>query len=332
VRNKLNYLSVGGFGISGGTAILDLMREFDNFNEVKVEFRLIKDPYGILDLQDKLTTNWDSHYHSDIAIKDFLWLAKNLNRNSRKLSKYGHNYSKIISKEFIKDTTEYIEKLSQFKFYGIWHLLKYKKNFLQQIINKIFKKLNKENLELMYYSKINNDSFIRITKDYINSIFNHFLMNNKTVLLHNAIPTHLPGKAMKYFDTIKIIVVDRDPRDIYCDIINKKIHSFLGTNVNDINFVQKFVQNFIDRRENLNELKDNKNILYLHFEDIILKYEKSLYEIYSFLDLSKENHVYKLLYFNPEKSLKNIGLWKTFNDQKDIKYIEEKLGNYLYNT
>lgn len=331
---NINFVSVGGFGASGGTAIRAIVREINNFHDIGTEFRLIKDPYGIMDLEEKLVHFWRGQLKSDIAIKDFLWLTKNLNRKSGKLKREGFNYENLISKYFLKHTEEYITFLTDFTYKAKWHLLRFKDGFLSQLINKYAKRLfNLEKLETINYSHPSEELFLKATKKYLSNMFRDTLdKKNKThVMLHNGVPTIDAKIAFRYFDSIKMIIVDRDPRDTFTDIINRKINWFLGEKMIKNYDAQLFVDNFKARRIQLDELKNDNRVLILRFEDLVLNYENVLPQIYKFLEVSEKNHTNKYEIFKPNESKKNIGQWKNFVNQGSISYIKENLHEFCFN-
>ena len=96
------YILVSGYGWTGSSAVVDLLKEINKACYMNVEFRIIKDPKGLRDLYDSLVENWDP-LNSDIAIKDFLWLANHLNYKRHKFSlNAGLGYVDFFGKSFIE--------------------------------------------------------------------------------------------------------------------------------------------------------------------------------------------------------------------------------------
>ena len=329
---KINFVSVGGYAVSGGASVRDILKEFKCFKDIGTEFRLIKDPYGIMDLEESLVKNWRDNLNSDLAIKNFKWLANNLSRNESKFSRIGFSYNKRINPDFNQITSEYIHSLTDFQYKANWHLLRFDDSYLKQIYNKVLGKLNiDEKLKIIYYSIPTQDMFTFATKSYIEKLFSSLSENGKfNIVLHNGIPTKHAQKAFKYFQSIKMIIVDRDPRDTFVDVINRKVNFFLGEQLIEQENANIFVKDFLKRREDqIKHLKD-KRILLLRFEDLVLNYEESLTKIYNFLEINAENHILKGKYFNPEISKKNIGLWKNFSNKKPLNFIAKNLSDYLH--
>ena len=72
------YVCVLGYGWSGSSAVVDLLKEFEENWDPEVEFRILKDPHGVMDLEHTLVDQWDA-LNVDIAIRDFLDFATFLN-------------------------------------------------------------------------------------------------------------------------------------------------------------------------------------------------------------------------------------------------------------
>ena len=60
-----------------------------------------------------------------------------------------------------------------------------------------------------------------------------------------------------------------------------------------------------------------------------MDYDNSVKKIIDFLDIKVE-HTQKYKFFQPQISVKKIGLWKTFKNQEEIDYIFQELGEYCY--
>jgi hypothetical protein len=73
---------------------------------------------------------------------------------------------------------------------------------------------------------------------------------------------------------------------------------------------------------------NNPNLLIVNFNDFICDYDLVSKKINYFLGLKTENHVLKHKYFNPNISIKNVGLYKNFKDKNSIQLIEQELSNY----
>ena len=97
----ITFVDVSGFFTSGSSAMVDLLKEFRGFYESNAEIRFIKDPYGIVQMENALINQWE-FINSSAAISDFLELCEKGCRNGKGLfSPAGFNLKKTISKDFM---------------------------------------------------------------------------------------------------------------------------------------------------------------------------------------------------------------------------------------
>jgi len=163
--SNLQNIVVAGYMATGGTAVVDLLKEFENILYPEVEFRLIKERHGLLDLEFALCDNWSFH-SVDFAIKDFLWLSKIHYRNHTIFSKFGYSYSKLICSEFINYTNNFINNLVDFKYYFNWAYYDFDsfcfipKKIIKIILWKFFKISVANKFHIAYFSKWDRLTFI----------------------------------------------------------------------------------------------------------------------------------------------------------------------------
>lgn len=327
----MKLITCTGYYGTGSSAITDLISEFDNVYSLgDYEFRFVQDPEGISDLEYNLVENHHRH-NSGHALKRY-------KKKVDFLSKI--HYEKYFNKKFKQISYNYIENLTDFKCKGMWHQDVIDRGkifyFFERLINKIYM-VNRKLLtgksergitllknEITLYSKPG-ENFYKITRNYIDELFKVANCDNKEfVMVDQLVPPSNINRYMKYFNDLKVIIVDRDPRDLY--ILEKKY--WKGTVIPCEN-VKIFCEWFIYTRENINN--DNKNIMKIKFEELIYQYDKSLKKIVNFLNLNEENHINKEKIFNRKISVKNTKLWeKNIEFAQDIKYIENKLSQYLY--
>ena len=332
---SLNYISIIGYGWTGSSVVVDLLREYDDYEGPDFEFSMIWEPNGILDLENALVDNWDFLRH-DTAIRDFITYCEIQNRKGGKFSSFGIDISNKLDVDFIFETNSYIDKLIDFKYQGNTRLLYYKLSAFKLLIKKVLRKLFNGNIssQEMYMAKPSKDKFLTETRIFIDKLFQKYANKNniQNVILDQAIPASNILKTMNYFNQIKSIVIDRDPRDVYVNLIKRKVLIGAECSMEDSEHcVKKFVKwHKILRAQDSIENNDKK-ILRLKFENVILDYENSINKIHTFLDI-KTKHSKKKKYFNPELSEKKIGLWKSYKHQEEIDYIYQELKEYCYET
>ena len=69
------YILVNGYTATGSSAVVDLLQEFNHMYIPPHEFRLLCDPFGIIDLDREINNSVDC-LNDDIAIRNFQWLTK----------------------------------------------------------------------------------------------------------------------------------------------------------------------------------------------------------------------------------------------------------------
>ena len=327
-----NYICVSGYGWSGSSACVDLLKEFEGFGALQGEFRIAKDPYGLRDLEGSLVHNWDFIRH-DVAIRDFLAFCKVLSRGTGLFSKVGKNFANKLNIDFMLESKSYIDRLTNMIYLGDTFVHRYNIPAYKNFIMKARNKLGKNNAKLMYFARPNEVDFIRETRDYIDSLFVNYMSVEKinTLVLDQAIPpTNIIGTS-KYFKNIKIIIVDRDPRDIYANMVKRS--RLLGSDLSNIDSATKYIQWHKQLRRmsviDSNNIDIDKYILRLSFEDLVLKRDNSVEKIIKFLG-GDAQHKNKDVYFSPAYSAKNIGLWKSYTDQSVMDKISKELESYCY--
>lgn len=325
---KLKFVSVGGYGWSGSGAVIDLLKEFDGYWECGREFRLLRDPYGIFDLENQLLNNWDM-LNADAAINDFMWLASRLYRKTSRFGGTGCGYVDVFGSAFMEETEKYVQELTGFSFQGHWWWFEFKLTDFQMVLNRVKKRLHIsdfENVNKIKFVDLSEQEFLNITKSYLVNLYTNCIkakgLKANTIILDQAFPANKFEKANRYFDELKFIIVDRDPRDNFMDLVNGEY--LIGKEIAKSHNIDKFIQYYKKIREGSLDY-ESKQVLYIKFEDLVLNYENTVTKILDFLEEEREVHINKFMYLQPEKSSKNIGMWKSYEYQDEIRKIEKEL-------
>lgn len=322
-----------GYGGTGSSVVSDLLKEFDNVKSFgEFEFRFLQDPGGIRELEFGILENNDrllTSYYISKHIKYIKYIS-----NSKV-----YNYEKFFNNKFKIISDKYIEELVDIKWDGFWHqniidanlfckFIYYIERFLQKkllniseggatLYNKLFK--NK-----MYYSSPNSN-FYELTRKYLYElIINSDHDDNDYIVFDQLVPASNANKYIKYFYNIKIIIIDRDPRDLYL--------------LNRIYWKEKWIPSdnvsmFIDWYLGLRVNQDysENEILRVKFEDFIYNYDSTIEEICDFTGVNISLHTSKYKFFDPNVSIKNTNLKKQHNKyNSEILEIENKLSEYCY--
>lgn len=325
-----DYFLVAGYGWSGSSAVVDLLKEYVNTFEADIEFRLIKDPYGIDNLYNNIFFKGDP-LNYDTAIRDFIWYARKLYHTPKKLSfEAGLGYEQFFGKEFILTTDNYINSITDYKYTSTWWMFDFKKTKYEILKRKIKNKIlrDKVNNDKMFLITISEEEFIQKTKTYINNLFYSYAekYNVRHIVLDQAVAIVNCIQEMRYIDECKLIIVDRDPRDIYADLLNGK--NLLGYDLSETRDANKYVKwHHAWRRKNSQFINDPR-ILFLNFEDLVISYKSTVEKIEDFLGLKSEQHVKKKVFFNPDLSKKNIGIWKDILSEAELNILDNELKEY----
>lgn len=314
---------------SGSGAVDDYLREFNNiaYGPRNVEARFIQDPDGISDLFFNICEN-PHRLNSEYSLKRYLCFAQKNNRT----------YKQLFGKKWLEITLDYINSLSLFSYSGYWHADEKNFNFLEKVYMNVQKGANRicplifrRDSDFDFFPKkkmfqvdFDEVSFLKKTRNYVDNLCNELNIEKKEhILLDQLVPTSNIERYLKFCNSLKVIIVDRDPRDLFIE--NLLLHNHvLPKNV------EQFILNYKYNHE-ISVLKSRKNILYLHFEDLIYHYDICAKEINSFLNLDMGSHCFIKEKFNPEVSRKNTFLWKRDSSyESEIKQIEKELPEYLY--
>jgi hypothetical protein len=331
------FLDLSGYMFSGKTAISDIIREHLGFYvpSYHVEFDLMRVPHGLLDLKHALVDEW-SWLRSDRAIREFIQLTDVMGRSPKgafeKLFRPGFGYSSNYpgfegkTRQFVADITESswpmqwpydAPSLSAFNYAKLRVASKLRGAHPWPLIN---------------YRLCSGEQFMDRAKQYVFELLSDSVDLNEfqTIVTHNMLEPYDPTTGHCFFDHIKSIVIDRDVRDIYMTSIVQS-HGFNDMVQLYSKIIGAFDINIFIKRQrilrNNTNYSESKNILRIFFEDAVLDYERTCTQIHQFLDIPPEAHRSKLKHFDPEKSNKNVGLWKSATREQlpAIRRLEKEL-------
>lgn len=345
----MRFVDISGFGHSGKSVITDLLREFKGYQvpNYNFEFNLIRIQGGLIDLRYALIDNW-SPIRSDAAIRRFLKLVKRIGPRARfsdpcsLFLSNGMNYDDYFAHAFTPISKEYIESLLAYTYIGEWPYPMIEeptyKRFLQRLCTNL--KIKNKFLQPVYVAAPND--FIEKTRAYLNKLFKTIQKNDTRVMVTlNSLEPFNPKYGIELFDDMRLIVVQRDPRDIYASSLlteegfNPKFetadHWKLKRDFLNVDSVDRFIERQHLYYKQVNWKEDTDKVLRLRYEDVVLNYDITLERIYQFLGEAHDVHIQKGKYFNPSLSEKNIGIWKKLKDQDAIRKIEASLGNFCFN-
>lgn len=320
---------------TGSSAVTDYIGEFESVASLgDYEFRFLHDPDGVADLEYNLVWNHNRH-NSGHAIKRFKRLV-DFNAGTKLIKRYepffSYNWKKIAYR--------YIDSLVDFSYKGWWQydLLDKGTNYYYRklLINKAYKLTlgrNKERTlnvlpnEITYCGRPTQEEFDAKTKVFLRELFEAANVNDKPYLMvDQLLPASNLSRFRKYFDDLRVIVVERDPRDLY--ILEKYIWK---ATIIPTESVEVFCQWYkYTRAHRKTELFDPEYVMFVQFEDLIYHYENTTAQIRDWIGLDETDHKVKFQRFDPSKSIKNTKLWEVYDAHSEIKVIETELSEYLY--
>ena len=165
---------------------------------------------------------------------------------------------------------------------------------------------------------------------YLIDIINDMDINgNNDMLMDQLLLPHNLYRMENYFDdNAKVIVVERDPRDVF--ILNKYIWAQNNFGVPMPYEVNEFCKYYKGMRES-EKPTNSKKVLRINFEDLIYKYDETVKKVMKHLDFSEQMHVNKKTRFNPDLSIKNTQIFNSSHKyDEEMKIIEGELKEYLY--
>jgi len=330
VENKAMSTIIGacGYGATGSSAIMDLLREFDNTNILsKIEFILPYFPDGLEDLEYHVR-NYHKYMASAVAINRF-----------RKFTKWPM-FTRVTNGEIKKLTDDFLSKIVQISWNGRSWADKYIRSTGELFIasafftlirklrfiksNKLCDNLFKHKIEISIMS----ENFDASSKYFMTEILNAMGRDpQKMTVLDQPFEGCNPVKSFKYFENPKAIVVDRDPRDHY--LFAKNFLRPRGLAQIPCDNADDYIQYFRLIRKSPLDLRKRDDIIFLNFEELIYDYENAVSRVANFCGVSE--HTHKGVYFKPTHSRNNTQLFKKYTGfEEDIAKIERELPEYLF--
>lgn len=321
-----------GYGHSGVSFLRDFFAEFDSVYTSPAEFWIFIMSGGIFDLQTVFERN--SNFIDDSTIGRFYKLVDYIYKSDY-FSEYNEEFYRF-SYEFINSfrigVTDHSMRWNSPTEKIIFPEFKKLPKFLSKMLkNKVYDNVTKINYDdcIYFLDAISKEEYIGVAKKYLEKIFALFPKKDYLALVHPIMVSGKYDEQLKYFDDSVIIRISRDPRDVFIDF--KRAYSDGNKTVSAYEFV-KYVRKrhfYDDYNAGLKTL-NSPLLLDIQFEDFILNYNKVEKQILDFCGINPAEHVRRKQLSNPEISRKNVGLYKTYKNQDEIKYIEEQLEDYLY--
>ena len=330
-------ISCASYYGTGSSAITDYFSEYENvYSLTNYEFRFLQDPDGISDLEFNLVENHNRH-NSGHALKRFKRLV-DFNAGTF----FNKRYEPFFDNQYKKLSYEYINNLIDFEFKGYWFydfydkgkFFYYRKLLPGKVLRKLFPKQSENTFvnvlpkEITYCAKPGEKKFVECTKRYISSLLDVANKDSKEyIMVDQMVPPSNVDRYTKYFENIKVFVVERDPRDLY--ILSKYIWKDHIIPTDSVEIFCKWYK--YTRAHRKKEVYNPDTTMLVQFEDLIYKYDDTTKRMAEWVGINVENNTKKKTIFDPSKSIKNTKLWIGKKEyEKEIEYISTELSEYLY--
>lgn len=315
---------------TGSGAVDDFLKEFDNCPSAptNIECRFLQDPDGVSDLEYNLVEN-PHRLNSGYALRRYMKFARE--------TAYG--YRKIFGSNWLKYSQEYVDSLVTETYKGYWHgdlqllsgpqkFIYYSRRAKDKLMPKPLKKPFRYNYfpnQDYYHVHITRDEFIEKTQAYVDKLCR--LLNPKNqpfIVLDQFVATSNITRYLSYVKDIRVIVVDRDPRDLFVQQRRYGDHVLPAE-------AEPFARVFRDHRAMIGDIPDDAPVLRLQFEDLIFHYDEEMKKIVEFIGEDWSHHVAPKKHFNPAVSAANLQMWKKFPEYaEDCEIIAKMLPEFLY--
>jgi hypothetical protein len=344
----LRFIDVSGVGHSGKSALVDLLREFDGLwvPEYWFEFDLLRIPGGVFDLQHCLCADW-SPVRSHAAIGAFHRVVEQMGVDPRwwdlpgLLCATSQRYDSRFRGRFRELSHRYADAFIVGRYRAEWPYDSLRDADGLRFLRKIAARLGFRGQLLRQVLLADGRDFAARTTAYLDELYRQVVPGDvHTAVLNNGFEPFNPLPGLDLLAGSRQLVVTRDPRDVYVsgqtagkaaagdrglqafdnDGFNK---SFLATDD-----IKLFVTRYRLYHEKLYRGSDPR-VLQLGFERLTGDYEASLRRVVQFLGLDPARHARARQHFDPEKSGRNVGLWKKYSAQDEVRYIERELREYL---
>ncbi|MDA9996081.1 sulfotransferase [Candidatus Pelagibacter sp.] len=326
---KKTVLINGTFN-SGSGAINDYLSSRRDFHNPlgDNEFRIVSDPMGLHNLYNSCYSN-NRLLSSAYGFTEFLNYVKNLQKYVIYVSP--GKKGKIYNSNLIKFTDEFIKSITKLNYYAVPHYTRVNFDLKSKINYSLGLKLNKKIYDLIRTNIIipkSKEIFIKNSKKYIKQIIEKTTINGlakENIVLNNAIDALDPIESSKYFINPKIVIVTRDPRDIFSSMKIRK--SGAGPNYNVKIFIDWY-KHFFGSLHFKKTIK-NKKILHIKFENFVSNFNKENLRLCKFLEIDEKFILRKNCLFKLEESKKNIGKSKKNLTKSEYNLIKSKLSEHL---
>ena len=317
-KKRINILVCGTLS-SGSSAMINLLKEYDNIGHFSSEFDHFRAP-GLV--ADQLTAKSNIDFPNKIdQLFQFKTSFKRLVFRSSILKIFLICFSrKYWSIDF---NSNFLNNL-KFK------LLEFNKLYLLKQLNKILKS------NISFEAKLYHSNFwIQRIGDIFSNVKDYILFD-QPILSSTDIKTWT-----SVFNPFKLIIIYRDPMDQLADIIKREtlfvpygapymtmagdnLEAIYGRNRSGaIKFHADAIKSRLKWIDHLEKVINQDRILLLDFEGLVSNYDSYRSTLEDFIGGIKGHQKFRNKYFSPSKSYANIGIYKKYLNDEDMKELTD---------
>lgn len=344
MKAKTNVAVTGYFG-TGSSAVVDLLKEYKNvrvvpYGDKSYEHNLFYHHGGLYDVC-ALLTRGNTLYTSDKVINNFINEMKRL--NDYNYVWFG-SYNTLFEDNFMRLVFDFVDEIAEKREDKTTnHIIRTRFSVIKlmaQVFMRITKKRKFSNYGVKYvydkepvYCALPTEEELyaaakRFTQGYF-ELFNGTDNNEVKIFDHIIWPGQIDAYKECFNDNFKIIIVDRDPRDLY--ILDRYIWSGNKYRQSKAHFPDDANQFSKEWASTLVSCFKNENAMRVHFEDLIYKYDETVKTIEEFLGLDASLHIEKYAHFNPNDSIENSQVFRVKPEwEKQVETIEREIPELLY--
>jgi hypothetical protein len=314
-KNRTNILIIGTLA-SGSSALVDMLREYENINVLPREFDNFRRPGFVADqLSDRTSMDYPNVIDKNVKFVNNKW--KFFYQSGLWNYFFSPHFRSIWEKDWGK-------------------LEKYKKCLitLKQIdlLKKLSEKLN---------SDASYDEKIQFSNEWIQEIGNIYSSSYDFTLFNQALFPWIDLDIWtRVFEPFKLICVYRDPKDQLAEMIRRDIafSPFRNTQLsygqfnimsiygNDrkgrLKFLTDALKNRIETIDHWQKKLNPDQFMLIDFDGMVINYDDYKAEIEKFLGINEENHRDKKMHLNPDVALQNsIGIYKQYLTEDEVRNL-----------
>lgn len=310
-------VSVSGYGSSGGSAGRDLLKNFATTLCFPTEFRFPRERNGLFDLMNSLERS-TSPENSDLAIRDFEWLAERYGRGGRirHLKKAGGRWDEFTGGRFSQASAKFVDEITEFEYPIDWFYFDFAKPYLtyvtEQLGRKVFDSTFEKSARMPNY-----DSQVieHAGQEFLASVISGFVEKYRKgkeslVVLHNFFASrgmHELESIKALVPGIRFVIVDRDPRDVFWSYRSNR---YMPRNAGPVERAEAFIAFFRERRIDYSGTSADSAVLHLRFEEMVTHPLRATKNLSDFLEVNLDSSSRVSTFFDPTKSRNTIGQWR----------------------